>query len=163
MKGGLTTSLAPECRAFSGALKIEKLKAPLIPGPEGAVDTNDWCITRQPELSKSYGTGVRPGILKPTPIIYLAFEKYDLFVYFIVHNVDIFICYPLILYILSKKKKRPMHFSMRLSKSTLFSDIARYIYYVTDIHPMDGRTNEETDVLMEKLTDIYQCMRVVPS
>ena len=39
------TSLAPECRAFSGALKIEKLKAPLIPGPEGAVDTNDWCIT----------------------------------------------------------------------------------------------------------------------
>ena len=39
-----TTSLAPECRAFSGALKIEKLKAPLIPGPEGAVDTNDWCI-----------------------------------------------------------------------------------------------------------------------
>ena len=34
------SSLAPECRA----LKIEKLKAPLIPGPEGAVDTNDWCI-----------------------------------------------------------------------------------------------------------------------
>ena len=40
-----TTSLAPECRAFSGALKIEKFKAPLIPGPEGAVDTNDWCIS----------------------------------------------------------------------------------------------------------------------
>ena len=39
-----TTSLAPKCRAFSGALKNEKLKAPLIPGPEGAVDTNDWCI-----------------------------------------------------------------------------------------------------------------------
>ena len=38
-----TTSLVPECRAFSGALKIEKIKAPLIPGPEGAVDTNDWC------------------------------------------------------------------------------------------------------------------------
>ena len=38
-----TTILAPECRAFSGALKIEKLKAPLIPGPKGAVDTNDWC------------------------------------------------------------------------------------------------------------------------
>ena len=54
-----------------------------------------------------------------------------------------------------QKKKRPMHFSMRLSKSTLFSDIARYVYYVTDIHPTDGRTNEETDVLMEKLTDIY--------
>ena len=41
-----TTILAPECRAFSGALKIEKLKAPLILGPKGAVDTNDWC-TRQ--------------------------------------------------------------------------------------------------------------------
>ena len=40
-----TTSLAPECRAFSGALKIEKLKASLIPGPKGAVDTNDWCIS----------------------------------------------------------------------------------------------------------------------
>ena len=33
---------APErAGAFSRALKIEKLKAPLIPGPEGAVDTND--------------------------------------------------------------------------------------------------------------------------
>ena len=40
-----TTRLAPEGRAFSRALKIEKLKAPLIPGPEGAADTNDWCIT----------------------------------------------------------------------------------------------------------------------
>ena len=39
-----TTSLAPKCKAFSGALKIEKLKAPLIPGPEEAVDSNDWCI-----------------------------------------------------------------------------------------------------------------------
>ena len=39
-----TTIFAPECRAFSGALKIEKLKAPLIPGPDGAVETNDWCI-----------------------------------------------------------------------------------------------------------------------
>ena len=40
-----TTILAPECRAFSGALKIEMLKTPLILGPEGAVNTNDWCIT----------------------------------------------------------------------------------------------------------------------
>ena len=39
-----TTSLVPECRAFSGALKIEKLKALLIPSPV-VVDTNDWCIT----------------------------------------------------------------------------------------------------------------------
>ena len=49
-----TTSLAPECRAFSGALKIEKLKAPLIPGPEGAVDTNDWCITESGNLFLKY-------------------------------------------------------------------------------------------------------------
>ena len=45
----LPTILAPECRAFSGALKIEKLKAPLIPGPKGAVDTNDWCIKYKPK------------------------------------------------------------------------------------------------------------------
>ena len=49
-----TTSLAPECRAFSGALKIEKLKAPLIPGPEGAVDTNDWCINKKNFFSNFY-------------------------------------------------------------------------------------------------------------
>ena len=36
----LTTNLAPQCRA----LKIEKLKAPLFPGPDVAGDTNDWCI-----------------------------------------------------------------------------------------------------------------------
>ena len=39
-----TTSLARECRAFSRALKIEKLKSPLILGPKGAVDTKDLCI-----------------------------------------------------------------------------------------------------------------------
>ena len=27
------------------ALKIEKLKAPLLPGPEEEGDTNDWCIS----------------------------------------------------------------------------------------------------------------------
>ena len=39
-----TTKLAPQCRAFNRALKMEKLKAPLFPGPEGVGDTNDWCI-----------------------------------------------------------------------------------------------------------------------
>ena len=38
------TNLVPQCRAFSGALKIGKLKAPLFPGPKGAVDSNDWYI-----------------------------------------------------------------------------------------------------------------------
>ena len=42
--GGFTTNLARQCRAFSRALKIEKLKAPLFRGPEGAGTTNDWCI-----------------------------------------------------------------------------------------------------------------------
>ena len=36
--------LARQCRAFSRALKIEKLKAPLFPGPGGARDANDWCL-----------------------------------------------------------------------------------------------------------------------
>ena len=38
---GLTKTLARQCQA----LKIEKLKAPLFPGPGGAGDANDWCIT----------------------------------------------------------------------------------------------------------------------
>ena len=42
-----TTNLARQCRAFSRALKIEKLKAPLFRGPEGAGATNDWCIINQ--------------------------------------------------------------------------------------------------------------------
>ena len=41
---GFTKILARQCRAFSRALKIEKLKAPLFPGPGGAGDANDWCI-----------------------------------------------------------------------------------------------------------------------
>ena len=42
--GDFTTNLTRQCRAFSRALKIEKLKAPLFRGPEGAGATNDWCI-----------------------------------------------------------------------------------------------------------------------
>ena len=42
--GDFTTNLARQCRAFSRALKIEKLKAPLFRGPKGAGATNDWCI-----------------------------------------------------------------------------------------------------------------------
>ena len=39
-----TTNVTPQCRAFSRALEIEKLKAPLSRGPKGAGNTNDWCI-----------------------------------------------------------------------------------------------------------------------
>ena len=42
--GDFTTNLARQCRAFSRALKIEKLKAPLFRGPKGVGATNDWCI-----------------------------------------------------------------------------------------------------------------------
>ena len=44
--GEFTTNLSRQCRAFSRALKIEKLKAPLFRGPKGAGATNDWCIMR---------------------------------------------------------------------------------------------------------------------
>ena len=37
----------PLCRAFTRALKIEKLNAPLFPGTRVAGDTNDWCIIRK--------------------------------------------------------------------------------------------------------------------
>ena len=40
-----TTDRTPQCQAFSRALKIEKLKAPLFLGSRGAGDTIDWCIT----------------------------------------------------------------------------------------------------------------------
>ena len=33
------------------ALEIEKLKAPLFRGPEGAGETNDWCINGEPVYS----------------------------------------------------------------------------------------------------------------
>ena len=46
LSGDFTTNLARQCRAFSGALKIEKLKAPLFRGPEGVGATNDWCISK---------------------------------------------------------------------------------------------------------------------
>ena len=40
-----TINLSPQCRVFRRALKTEKLKAPLFPGPVGTGTTNDWCIT----------------------------------------------------------------------------------------------------------------------
>ena len=39
-----TINLSPQCRAFSRALKTEKLKVPLFPGPVRAGTTNNWCI-----------------------------------------------------------------------------------------------------------------------
>ena len=42
-------------------------------------------------LAGNFGTGMRASFLKPTPIIYLVFEKNDLFIYLIEQNVNIFI------------------------------------------------------------------------
>ena len=39
----------------------------------------------------NFGSGVRASFFKPTPIIYLVFEKYDIFIYLIEQNVYIFI------------------------------------------------------------------------
>ena len=48
------------------------------------------------ELRGNFGTGVRASISKPTPFIYLAFEKTDPFICLIIQNVDLFIYCPLI-------------------------------------------------------------------
>ena len=39
-----TINLSPQCRAFSRALKTEKLKAPLFPSYRAGT-TDEWCIT----------------------------------------------------------------------------------------------------------------------
>ena len=51
-----TTNLVPQGRAFSRALKNEKLKAPLFPGPEGTGVTNDWCIMHRVLLMGHFQT-----------------------------------------------------------------------------------------------------------
>ena len=42
-----TTSMAPQCRAFSRAFEIEKLKAPLLRGPEGTVVQMTGALPKQ--------------------------------------------------------------------------------------------------------------------
>ena len=39
-----TINLSPQCRAFSRALKTEKLQAPLFPGPVGAGQDYKWLV-----------------------------------------------------------------------------------------------------------------------
>ena len=58
-----TTNLARRCRAFTRALKNEKLKAPPFPGPGGAGDTNDWCIILQ-SFSKCEALSARNMLLR---------------------------------------------------------------------------------------------------
>ena len=47
------------------------------------------------KIPGNFGMGVRDSISKPTPFIYLAFEKTDPFIYLIIQNVDLFIYCPL--------------------------------------------------------------------
>ena len=57
--GAFTTNVAPQCRALSRALEIEKLKAALFRGPKGARDTNDWCIKDLPGFPTVWKIRVR--------------------------------------------------------------------------------------------------------
>ena len=61
-----TTNLTSQGRAFTGALKIEKLKAPLFPGPRGAGVTNNWCIMQLCSISSIFtalsGVGSSPAL-----------------------------------------------------------------------------------------------------
>ena len=47
-------------------------------------------------LGGNCGTGVRSSVSKPTPFIYMAFEKTNPFIYLIVQNVYLFIYCPMI-------------------------------------------------------------------
>ena len=63
--------------------------------------------------------GVQVSILKPTPIIYLVFEKNDLYIYLMEQNVYIFIYCSLILYTLFAVCKR----SLQMNITNLVSEL----------------------------------------
>ena len=63
-------NLSPQCRAFSTALKTEKLKAPLFPGSVGAGTTNEWCISARESITPAYVIASLPRLILqrfPTP------------------------------------------------------------------------------------------------
>ena len=70
---GFTKTLARQCRAFSRALKIEKLKAPLFPGPGGAGDANDWCIMYTP-LNPTF-INSKTGVCRDIPFFLMSAQK----------------------------------------------------------------------------------------
>ena len=49
----LTTKMALQCRAFTGALHREKLKSPLFHGPIGTVVTNGWSFVHKVSIGFS--------------------------------------------------------------------------------------------------------------
>ena len=54
-----------------------------------------WSKLLKNNAGGNFGTGVRASILKPTLIIYLAFENNSLFIYLISQKVDLYIYCPL--------------------------------------------------------------------
>ena len=60
-----------------------------------------------------------------------------------------------------QKKKRPMHFSMHFSKSTLFSAIARYVYYVTDIRLPDALIRFWFQPIAEELAQLVLMHEII--
>ena len=69
-------------------------------GPKGLnlEDTRDEEQHQSCIKSRGGGGGGGGNISKPTPFIYLAFEKTDPFIYLIIQNVDLFLYCPLIFY-----------------------------------------------------------------
>ena len=68
LSGDFTTNFARQCRAFSRALKIEKLKAPLFRGPEGAGATNDWCISMMRKNYVKHNLMIRLNVKSSCPL-----------------------------------------------------------------------------------------------
>ena len=72
---GFTKTLARQCRAFSRALKIEKLKAPLFPGPGGAGDANDWCIMIANNAMQDLFTLTKPTAMRLFCFVFLKLTR----------------------------------------------------------------------------------------
>ena len=68
------------------------------------------------ELEGNFCTGVRPSFLNPTPIIYLIFEKNDLFIYLIEQHVYIFIYCLYTLFVVCKQSLQIGFLAEYLSK-----------------------------------------------
>ena len=78
-----TTNVSPQCRAFSRASEIKKLKALLFRGLEGAGDTNDWCIILVEQHHEKTGfciyekTGMQVSCRVSVQLISLLFHHID--------------------------------------------------------------------------------------
>ena len=67
---------------------------------------------------KGIGTEVRASFFKPTPIIYLVFEKNDLFIYLIEQNIYFFMCYSYTLFAVCKQRLQ-IYITVSVSELTI--------------------------------------------